>query len=113
MVSRAAHCGRRKGIRAGDLVSGPAVPLPSRAGKKYAFVNSETDHGCPAVEIAQLVGVVDVTDPKKPFMVSELPRPFPPPGYPEADFCDHGQYGPHNTNNTQWSPYIEKQGDLV
>ena len=47
------------------------------------------------------------------FMVSQLPRPVPPPGYPVADFCDHGEFGPHNTNQTQWSPYVEQQDDLL
>jgi len=39
---------------------------------------------------------------------------LPPPGYPLADFCDKGRFGPHNHATTiQWNRFVEKQGDLV
>jgi hypothetical protein len=61
-----------------------------------------------------LDGLVNVKDPKKPYLESLLPRPVPPPGLPYTDFCAKGgRFGPHNTNLEYHLPDVEKQGNLI
>lgn len=58
--------------------------------------------------------VVDVSNPAKPFAVSRFPFPVSPPGLPYKTFCDKGgRFGPHNMNQLQYNPNVEKQGNLV
>lgn len=43
-----------------------------------------------------------------------FPEPTPPTGTGYAHFCEKGgRFGPHNTNQEQHNPFIEKQGALV
>jgi hypothetical protein len=43
-----------------------------------------------------------------------MPVPVPPPGAPYADFCQKGaRFGPHNINQLQHHPDVEKQGALM
>ncbi len=59
------------------------------------------------------VTVVDVSNPAKPLPLSRFPVPIPPPGLPYTSFCDKGgRFGPHNQNQLQYNPYVEKQGNL-
>ncbi len=81
--------------------------------RKLVYVNSESvisdckgplDHAT----------VVDVSNPVKPFSVSRFPIPVPPPGLPYTNFCDKGgRFGPHNMNQLQYNPNVQKQGNLV
>jgi hypothetical protein len=86
------------------------LPIPAR---KIALVNSEAGpEKC--AEPANHASIVDISDPAKPWLISLLPRPLPPPGYPKRDFCDKGRFGPHNlATQIQWNPFVERQGDLV
>jgi hypothetical protein len=85
------------------------LPLPERG---IALVNSEAGpENC--AEPSNMAALVDIKDPAKPWLISLLPRPLPPPGYPLKDFCDKGRFGPHNINMLQWSKDVEKQGDLL
>jgi hypothetical protein len=86
------------------------LPIPDR---KIALVNSEAGpEKC--AEPANHASIVDISEPAKPWLISMLPRPLPPPGYPKRDFCDKGRFGPHNlATQLQWSRFVEKQGDLV
>jgi hypothetical protein len=58
--------------------------------------------------------IVDVSDPRRPHVLSFFPRPVPPPGYPLKSFCDKGRFGPHNQGNTlQWDQFVQKQSNIV
>jgi hypothetical protein len=89
-------------------------PVPERG---IAIVNSEAgmpqgmENGCH--EAANETSIVDISDPKKPWLISVFPRPLPPPGYPARDFCDRGRFGPHNQNTLMQSKWVEKQGNIV
>ena len=81
--------------------------------RKLVYVNSEA-------VVADCKGpldhatVVDVSDPAKPFPVSRFPVPVPAAGLPYANFCDKGgRFGPHNMNQLQYNPNIQKQGNLA
>jgi hypothetical protein len=81
--------------------------------RKLVYVNSEA-------VISECKGpldhatVVDVSNPAKPFAVSRFPVPVPPPGLPYTSFCDKGgRFGPHNMNQLQYNPNVEKQGNLA
>ncbi len=70
-----------------------AVPLPARG---LVVLNSEAiAEGCE--EPVQYAGVVDVTDPRAPIMVSLFPVPIPHPDSGLSSFCEKGgRFGPHN-----------------
>ena len=88
------------------------VPVPDR---KIAIVNSEAGNSEAEFcrEPSNHASIVDIADPANPWLISQLPRPMVPPGYPLRDFCDKGRFGPHNLNTLQWSPFVEKQNDLL
>jgi hypothetical protein len=61
-----------------------------------------------------LAALVDIADETKPTLISMMPVPTPPPGAPYADFCQKGaRFGPHNVNQLQHLPDVEKQGGLM
>ena len=40
--------------------------------------------------------------------------PVPPAGLPYKNFCDKGgRFGPHNMNQLQYNPNVQKQGNLA
>lgn len=95
-----------------------AMPIP---GKPLVFANAEgtggadTPNGVRACTGAlYLVGLIDVSDPTKPKLISTFPTPVPPKDAPYSDFCEKGgRFGPHNTNILQHNPDVEKQADLI
>ncbi len=100
----------------GDEHSGPqslhtVLPVP---GKDLVLVSSEAHgEGCDT-EALHYVALVDIKTPARPRLMSLLPEPLPPPGSPYGHFCEKGgRFGPHNTNQEQHNPHIERQGDLV
>jgi hypothetical protein len=88
-------------------------------GKNLLFAHSEAiagdtpeTHTCE--EPLPLVGLIDIKDETKPRLLSMFPVPVPPKDAPYTDFCDKGgRFGPHNTNQEQHLPDVEKQADLV
>jgi hypothetical protein len=80
--------------------------------KKLVYVNSEAvtlnckgplDHAT----------VVDVSDPAKPVPLARFPTPVPDPSLPYTSFCEKGgRFGPHNQNQLQYNPHVQKQGNL-
>jgi hypothetical protein len=84
------------------------VPVPER---NIAFVNSEdTSYGKGPAHFA---GIIDITDPSAPFLLSLFPEPIPPVGASYPDFAARpGWSGPHNFNQLQHNPDVEKQGEL-
>lgn len=84
------------------------LPIPER---NIAFVNSEDiSYGQGPAHHAS---IVDITDPRDPWLLSVLPEPVPPPDAPYGDFYTRGGWcGPHNINHHQYHPDVEKQGEL-
>lgn len=73
------------------------------------FIREECElHGPP------LAAILDNSNPAKPRLVSQFPRPAPPADAPYKDFCDKpGRFGPHNTNMEIHLPDVEKPGNLI
>jgi hypothetical protein len=81
--------------------------------RKLVYVNSEAViEGCKGP--LDHATIVDVSNPAKPFAVSRFPVPVPPAGLPYTNFCDKGgRFGPHNQNQLQHLPDVQKQGNLA
>ncbi len=102
----------------GGIQAHDALPIP---GKPLLFVHSEGTGGgdSPTGPLActgalYLEGMVDISDPAKPKLISTFPIPVPPSNEPYRDFCEKGgRFGPHNTNLLQHLPDVEKQADLI
>lgn len=84
------------------------LPVPERG---VAFVNSEdTSYGKGAAHFA---GIVDIRNPSQPTLISLFPAPIPAPAAGYRSFSERpGWSGPHNTNQLQHNPAVQKQGDL-
>lgn len=84
------------------------LPLPD---KGIAYVNSEDiSYGKgPAHQAA----IVDISDLANPFLLSVLPIPTPPTGSAYSNFHEKGGWsGPHNMNQLQHNPAVQKQDSL-
>ena len=75
-----------------------AMPFPKR---KIVTANSEAiREDCD--EPLCFAGIVDVSNEKEPRLVSLLPTPAPPEGFPHKNFCEFGgRFGPHNQHQPQ------------
>jgi hypothetical protein len=83
------------------------------SGRGLAVLNGEA-HEERCAEPLSIVGIVDVSDPTKPWMVSILPLPAPPAGSPFRSYCDKGgRFGPHNSHLPQGNPDLEDREDLL
>ena len=82
------------------------------AAKKLVIVNSEAvTYNCKGP--LDHVTIVDVSNPAKPVPLSRYPVPVPAANLPYTSFCDKGgRFGPHNQNQLQYNPNVEKQGNL-
>ena len=82
------------------------------AARKMVIVNSEAvTYKCEGP--LDHVTLVDVSNPAKPVALSRYPVPVPPPNAGYTSFCDKGgRFGPHNQNQLQYNPNVEKQGNL-
>jgi hypothetical protein len=94
------------------------MPIPGRnllLAHAEGTGGGDSPTGAPACQGALFLnGLVDIQDPTKPKLISQLPVPVPPADAPYTDFCDKGgRFGPHNTNILQHNPDVEKQGDLI
>jgi hypothetical protein len=87
-----------------------ALPIVSR---KLVVVNSESlAEDCK--EALNHTAIVDVSNPAKPTLLSVFPIPLPPPGLGFTNFCDKGgRFGPHNQNQNQQSPYVQRDDNRV
>jgi hypothetical protein len=81
--------------------------------KSLVLINSEAiAENCK--EALNFAGIVDISDREHPRLMSQFPLPQPPAGEPADYFCTHGgRFGPHNQNELQHNPFVEKQGDRV
>ncbi|MBD0417732.1 hypothetical protein H0H10_00760 [Streptomyces sp. TRM S81-3] len=84
------------------------LPVPERG---IAFANSENiTYG---EGPAHHASIVDISDPRKPYLLSLFPEPVPPPGAPYEDFTTRGGWrGPHNINHHQHHPAVRRQDGL-
>jgi hypothetical protein len=81
-------------------------------GKPLLFASSEAGGSC--TEALNYAAMIDIKDPTKPRLMSLFPVPVPPKDAPYTDFCDTGfRFGPHNTNQEQHSPDVQKQNNLI
>jgi hypothetical protein len=84
------------------------LPVPERG---IAFANSE--NVTYANGPAHHASIIDITDPREPFLLSLFPEPVPPEEAPYSDFTTRGGWrGPHNINHHQHHPDVQKQGEL-
>jgi hypothetical protein len=83
------------------------LPVPSQG---VAYVNSEdTSYGKGAAHFA---GIMDIRNPEKPQLISLFPEPIPPDGARYRSFSERpGWSGPHNINQLQHNPAVQKQGN--
>lgn len=84
------------------------LPLPAQG---IAYVNSEaTSYGKGAAHFA---GIVDIRDLTRPQLISLIPEPIPAEGASYRSFSERpGWSGPHNINQLQHNPAVERQSDL-
>lgn len=84
------------------------LPVPSQG---IAYVNSEdTSYGRGGAHFA---GIVDIRDPARPQLISLFPEPIPPEGADYRSFSERpGWSGPHNINQLQHNPAVQRQGNL-
>lgn len=81
------------------------VPLWDR--KLIYFSGEPMKRNC--TEPQSMVGFIDNSDPKRPFLQSFFPTPRPPEGALYKSFCDKpGRFGPHNTVTEIYSPDVRK-----
>lgn len=88
-----------------------AVPVP---GRDLVLVNTEAIAELSA-EPYNFAGIVDVSDPKTPRLVSLLPIPVPAPAAPYANFSLRGgRFGPHNQHHPQdGAAHLFQSDDLL
>jgi hypothetical protein len=64
------------------------------------------------------IGMVDISDPADPTLVSLFPYPEVPLGYPHKNFNEipgmgAGPFGPHNLHEPHYSPALEDRNDRI
>lgn len=86
------------------------LPLSRRG---IAIVNGEA-HEERCREALTFAGIVDISDPTSPSLLSMLPLPRPSPGLPFRSYCDKGgRFGPHNSHLAQGHPDLDERDDVV
>jgi hypothetical protein len=86
------------------------LPLPRR---KIALINDEAirENG---EEDLNMAGIVDISDEKKPRMISLLPLPEPPLESGLKNFYEKaGRFGPHNHHHPNHQACLEERDDIV
>jgi hypothetical protein len=86
------------------------LPLPRR---KIALINDEAirENGDENLNIA---GIVDISDEKRPRMLSLFPLPEPPPESELKNFYEKaGRFGPHNHHHPNHQACLEHRDDIA
>jgi hypothetical protein len=61
-----------------------------------------------------IAGIVDISDPENPTLISLFPVPEPPPGAPYKNFHEKGRrFGPHNWHEPHNHPDLEDRNDRL
>ena len=98
-------------IQAGAQSEHSILPIH---GGKLVHINSEASAENCDQDALNFAGLIDNADPAKPRLLSLYPLPLPPKDAPYTSFCDKGgRFGPHNTNQEQHLPDVEKTGNLM
>jgi hypothetical protein len=87
-----------------------AMPFPDR---KFITANSEAiREDCD--EPLCFAGIVDISNEKDPRLISILPTPAPPEGFPHKNFCKFGgRFGPHNQHQWQNQKSLYRNDNLL
>lgn len=100
------------------------VPLSRRPyavmtseGERFPLFTKEILKGWPPPSMA-LFGIVDVSDPANPALISTFPYPEVPEGFPYKNFNDcgigcPGPFGPHNLHEPHDNPALEDRNDRI
>src|SRR5688572_27417410 len=86
------------------------LPLPRR---KIALINDEAirENGD---ENLNMAGIVDISDEKRPRMLSLFPLPEPPPESELTNFYEKaGRFGPHNHHHSNHQACLEARDDVA
>ena len=86
------------------------LPLPRR---KIALINDEAirENGDEALNLA---GIIDLSDEKRPRLMSLFPLPEPPPESGLKNFYEKGgRFGPHNQHHPNHQPCLEDRDDIA
>ena len=98
-------------ISAGSQSEHTVLPIP---GKDLLFASSEAAAEDCNTDALNYAALIDNKNLARPRLISIFPLPVPPKDVPYKDFCDKGgRFGPHNTNQEQHLPDVEKQADLI
>jgi hypothetical protein len=82
--------------------------------RKLAFVSSEAQKSDCKDDGFNFAGMVDISNPTHPQLISIFPTPVPPKNASYKDFCDKGgRFGPHNTSQEIHNPAIQQPGNLM
>jgi len=85
--------------------------------RKFAWVNGEGTNETPCLGAPSYSAMVDITDEKKPFLVSIMPVPFPPKNATFESYCakgPRGRFGPHDAHHPMPGlPIYEEREDII
>ena len=86
-------------------------------GERYSYFNEEITARSGAQPL-NFIGMVDISDPSDPTLVSVFPYPEIPGGWPYKNFNEIpgvgvGPFGPHNIHEPHYHPALEDRNDRV
>lgn len=95
----------------GNVIAGhTAMPLSQR--DLLLYTTEGTFHGFGGQ--LDIAGIVEISDEKKPRLISTLPIPEPPPGSPYKNFHEKAAgFGPHNFHEPHNHPDMEDRNDRI
>jgi hypothetical protein len=110
--------GGRSGARCHTVIPLSQRPyaVVSTEGERYPVFSKAVMKGKP--QPMNMIGMVDISDPTDPTLISVFPYPEVPPGYPWKNFNEHpevgvGPFGPHNLHEPHYHPALEDRNDRV
>lgn len=86
-------------------------------GERYSYFNEEMTARSGAQPL-NFLGMVDISDPTDPTLISTFPYPEIPEGWPYKNFNEipgvgAGPFGPHNIHEPHYHPALEGRNDRV
>jgi hypothetical protein len=85
-------------------------------GERYSVFNEKSVNG--VAQPLNFIGMVDISDPADPTLVSVFPYPEIPEGWPYKNFNEipgvgAGPFGPHNIHEPHYHPALEDRNDRI